>query len=145
MLSLGCILISDLVVAHLLMHSLSCRYDSTLLGCTFLHQRWFCMEYIHSYTHTYKHTHIYAHIHTHMYTDMHTHRCKHTHTYTPTHTHMYRHTYTYIHTHAHVKNNKNQYIQDRMITLQQLNNHTIILLLKLATWYSCITIVHIPH
>ena len=33
---LGCILISDLVTS---------RYDSTLLGCTFLYQRCFCMKY----------------------------------------------------------------------------------------------------
>ena len=47
MLSLGCILISNLVVANLLMYIFTSRYDSTLLGRAFLHQKCFCMRYHH--------------------------------------------------------------------------------------------------
>ena len=44
MLSLGLILISDLVVTNLLIHSLSGTYDSTLLGHTFLTPKVFLHE-----------------------------------------------------------------------------------------------------
>ena len=46
--SLGRILVSDLVITDLFMHSphaFTSRYDSTLLGCTYLHQRCFCMYF----------------------------------------------------------------------------------------------------
>ena len=39
MLSLGCVLISDLAVTNQSMHSLSGTYDSTVLGCTIFTSR----------------------------------------------------------------------------------------------------------
>ena len=44
MLSLGRILISDLVVANLLMYIFTSRYDSTLLGCVFFTLKVFLHE-----------------------------------------------------------------------------------------------------
>ena len=42
-LSLGCILISDLVVANLLMYLLPGMYEPTLLGHTILHWKWYTL------------------------------------------------------------------------------------------------------
>ena len=46
MLSLGHILITDLVVANLFIHSLPGIYNSTLLGHIFFTPKAFCMRFI---------------------------------------------------------------------------------------------------
>ena len=108
MLSLGRILIPDLVVTNLFMHSPPCMI-LLYIAASFFTLKVFLHEihtyiHIHAYMHTYIHTCIYVcihadiHKHTHIQTDTQTHiqMCKHTYMQTYIHIHAYTHTYTYI-------------------------------------------------
>ena len=93
MLSLGCSLISDLVVNNLFMHSLT-GMILLYLAAPFLHQRCICMRY--GYAHLHVHIHMYIHTYIHTYIN--------TYTHTFTYIHTYKHTYKYVCTHITLSN-----------------------------------------